>query len=234
MSYCVNCGVELDKTAKKCILCGVQVNNPCQPVDETSPLPYPSRVNPLPPFNRLYSSQLLSLLLLLPAVVCLMANLVIKDGGFWAAYPLGALALLWVYFAFPLLWTKPLPILIVVSDTVATLFYIFLIAYTSGDTGWFFRLALPLVLLVGLLVAAIVAASGKRRLKGLYLSIAILGALAVLMVGVEAILDLYLIGAIQLFWSLVPMSACMTLIIVLGIIARSPKMIEELKRRLHI
>ena len=28
MSYCVNCGVELDKSAEKCVLCGTAVLNP--------------------------------------------------------------------------------------------------------------------------------------------------------------------------------------------------------------
>ena len=28
MSYCVNCGVELEKGAKKCPLCGTEVINP--------------------------------------------------------------------------------------------------------------------------------------------------------------------------------------------------------------
>ena len=37
MSYCVNCGVELDKTCSVCPLCNTKVINPNQPVDTVSP-----------------------------------------------------------------------------------------------------------------------------------------------------------------------------------------------------
>ena len=45
MSYCVNCGVELEKSEKKCPLCGVEVINPAQPPEDKEPRqrPYPNR-----------------------------------------------------------------------------------------------------------------------------------------------------------------------------------------------
>ena len=39
MSYCVNCGVELDKTCSVCPLCNTKVINPNQPVNTVSPKP---------------------------------------------------------------------------------------------------------------------------------------------------------------------------------------------------
>ena len=41
MSYCVNCGVELDKTCGSCPLCNTPVYNPNQPVDTESVKPFP-------------------------------------------------------------------------------------------------------------------------------------------------------------------------------------------------
>ena len=40
MSYCVNCGVELDVTASACPLCNTKVYNPNQPVATDVPPPY--------------------------------------------------------------------------------------------------------------------------------------------------------------------------------------------------
>ena len=37
MSYCVNCGVELDASAKKCPLCDTPVYNPKAPEPEKQP-----------------------------------------------------------------------------------------------------------------------------------------------------------------------------------------------------
>ena len=44
MSYCVNCGVKLAPSEKKCPLCGVPVVNPRDPWVEPSHRPYPKQV----------------------------------------------------------------------------------------------------------------------------------------------------------------------------------------------
>ena len=41
MSYCVNCGVELDASATKCPLCDTPVYNPKAPEPEKQPSPFP-------------------------------------------------------------------------------------------------------------------------------------------------------------------------------------------------
>ena len=49
MSYCVNCGVELDPSAGICPLCHTPVVNPGRPVDEEAPPRFPlvKDMNPL-------------------------------------------------------------------------------------------------------------------------------------------------------------------------------------------
>ncbi len=44
MSYCVNCGVELDKSAKKCALCQAPVINPMDYDSSSASAPYPDKV----------------------------------------------------------------------------------------------------------------------------------------------------------------------------------------------
>ena len=41
MSYCVNCGVELDKTAKECALCNTPVMNPREVIAQNAKTPFP-------------------------------------------------------------------------------------------------------------------------------------------------------------------------------------------------
>ena len=48
MSYCVNCGVELDATAERCPLCHTPVQNPRQPVDHDRPRPFPPERQEVP------------------------------------------------------------------------------------------------------------------------------------------------------------------------------------------
>ena len=45
MSYCVNCGVELESSEKCCPLCGLEVQNPRQPYDDRIVRPYPRRLH---------------------------------------------------------------------------------------------------------------------------------------------------------------------------------------------
>lgn len=48
MSYCVNCGVELDSTAQACPLCHTPVFNPNELVDRKSPTPFPVERSEVP------------------------------------------------------------------------------------------------------------------------------------------------------------------------------------------
>ena len=65
MSYCVNCGVELEKSEQRCPLCGVEVINPAEPFDFTDVRPYPKHVERLNArIDRRYTATFLSLLLL--------------------------------------------------------------------------------------------------------------------------------------------------------------------------
>ena len=63
MSYCVNCGVELEKSEKKCPLCGVEVINPKEPPQDKEPRqrPYPNRIEELSVnINKQFAAALLS------------------------------------------------------------------------------------------------------------------------------------------------------------------------------
>ena len=52
MSYCVNCGVELDATASVCPLCQTPVCNPRCPVNREAPLPFPGNRQEVAPVSR--------------------------------------------------------------------------------------------------------------------------------------------------------------------------------------
>ena len=60
MSYCVNCGVELDATARACPLCHTPVQNPNQPVDAELPPPFPSRRKEVQPASKKELALLIS------------------------------------------------------------------------------------------------------------------------------------------------------------------------------
>ena len=101
MSYCVNCGVELDDSAKKCALCGAPVLNPyLDEPEEALPPPYPDRLALPEGTNRRYIAFLVSMVLLIPNLICGVANLLILDSGVWSAYIVSSSLLFWVFSLF--------------------------------------------------------------------------------------------------------------------------------------
>ncbi|POP37806.1 hypothetical protein C3R19_12960, partial [Blautia producta] len=75
MSYCVNCGVELDKTCKVCPLCNTKVINPKQPPDTAAPKPFPSLEGHAEQVPRRDITILMTVILATTAVVCGLLNL---------------------------------------------------------------------------------------------------------------------------------------------------------------
>lgn len=74
MSYCVNCGVELDATAAACPLCNTKVYNPNQPVATEVPTPYPTVKGAVEPVKAKEFTILMTIILLTTAVVCVLLN----------------------------------------------------------------------------------------------------------------------------------------------------------------
>ena len=75
MSYCVNCGVELDVTASACPLCNTKVYNPNQPVATDVPPPYATVKGHTEPVKMKEFTILMSIVLVVTSLVCLFLNL---------------------------------------------------------------------------------------------------------------------------------------------------------------
>ena len=107
MSYCVNCGVELDATASFCPLCHTPVQNPNQPVDTTSPRPYPQERKEVPPVARGQLAILLTTVLLSVAVCCWVLNrFFLPTQRLWSMYVIGAVVMIWIWAVPPMLIHK--------------------------------------------------------------------------------------------------------------------------------
>ena len=238
MSYCVNCGVELDRTAACCALCGTEVCNPSQPVDMTAPKPFPEEMQPPPPNNRPLIAGLLAALLSLPVLVCLVTNLVF-GGGTWSVYPIGGIVLFWVLTAGPLLSRKPRPVPLIALDAFAVLVYLFVIAALGGQglivgLHWYLRLALPIVVVVAAATLFPVAYLRRYRADGLVTSAILFVDAGLALVGIELALSFFAGHPFQLSWSWIVLISCLAMSVALLIIDRSPHLLAELRRRLHV
>ncbi len=89
MSYCVNCGVELEASLKECPLCNTPIINPKQPGPIMGPGPYPASKGQVEVVKRKDLGILLSVVLSATSITCLLLNLFVFQGSLWSFLVIG-------------------------------------------------------------------------------------------------------------------------------------------------
>lgn len=187
MSYCVNCGVELDDSAKKCVLCGTTVVNPAKAEAEEIPTaPFSEEVYLPKTVKKRFLAGLISLIMLVPNMACLLVNVLVLPGTLWSVHILSTSLLLWVIFVLPLFKKERKTYFMWAFDTVAVGAYSFLLMNTFGLTEWYLRCALPIVALISAMVLFYIVWVRKKKRSGILKALAICAevALAFLFSGV--------------------------------------------------
>ncbi|MHC1694852.1 MAG: DUF6320 domain-containing protein [Eubacteriales bacterium] len=234
MSYCVNCGVELDKTADKCVLCGTCVVNPTCEVDRVSPKPYASAIATLLPIYHRVAAFILGMSLASINIVCIVINLLVPTNGMWWVIVAGISVLIWVSAGFPLLTPGLSKYIYVLIITGALAGNMVLIGLFSGYFGWVFRLAIPIVLFGAFLVLTVMFLKNrfKLRLLGTYASIScVIGAYSI---GIELFIDLFVFASVRLSWSVIVMACCVSIMFMLLALSKTKTWKEEAKKRLRM
>jgi hypothetical protein len=235
MSYCVNCGVELDKSEKTCPLCGVEVLNPRQPYDEKAFRPYPRQLDPIiNRINRRFTGAIISICIAFPAVLCVVINLILDGKATWSLIAAGALALVWLCVVPYYLFRKPHLTVIFLPIAAGLTLYLLLLATVFQSYDWYGTLALPIILVTSFLVYLNGILIELHVLRGFFIPAAILASCGTMVVCIEMIVKWYLNGEIQVSWSLFALLPCLAAALVCMAIGRRQSIREEIKRRLHI
>ena len=145
MSYCVNCGVELDETEKECPLCLVEVLNPISPYNPRAERHYPD----LPIYGFKQNGQdlvpPLALLMSVPISLSIVLDLLTSGRISWSFYVAASLLLLTVFVLPPLAMNmnQPKAMLCIFLDYVGILAYLYAVDYWIAG-NWFWNVAMPL------------------------------------------------------------------------------------------
>lgn len=233
MSYCVNCGVELDKTCGKCPLCHTPVYNPNQPVDQLSPPPFPIQKGIEKPEEHKEFTVLMSIVFATISIVCFILNHFIFELGSWSLYVIGICALLWI-FLIPLFFPERIPAplwLLLCSCGIAS--YLAMIAWLHPGQGWYQDIALPVTVLaaLGTLIFHYFAFERKSSLLlrvGLFL-----GIITALCVAIELLIEWHYDVPPMLTWSAIVLACGAALDIVLLTISYLKGVRAELRKRMH-
>ena len=233
MSYCVNCGVELDNSEKQCPLCQTEIINPRSEQQEYSTRPYPSSLEHIAKrIDRQFFASLASVIMLIPMLITLLLNLLDGGGVSWSGYVWGALLMLFAWLILPFFFRRRHIILFLTADCLAAALYLFLIETSSGGS-WFLTLGLPITgaAAVCIIGTAAVFMHGKRT-GNLRKSAWVFAVVGLFCLAVDFLVGFKLTGNVHFKWSLFVLIPCLALSACALLLERRKNLREEIRRRL--
>ena len=217
MSYCVNCGVELDASATKCPLCDTPVYNPKAPEPEKQPSPFPKEKGQVEVVKRKDLGVLLTVIVLATAVTCGLLNAFVFRSSLWSLAVIGIVLVLWVIMIPVVIYTRQPIYLSILLDGVAVIVY----------------LGLPIVLLVTAVVEAVTFCMRRLPMSFLTGALYLISGIAVLCVGLELLIDRFLRQEIALGWSAIVLTICVIVDITIATLLSRRRLRNAVRRRLH-
>ena len=165
--YCVQCGVHLADTEKACPLCGTRCYHPDLPLPSCAPL-YPRHTHPQPQVNPLGVMSALTLLTLIPLVICLLCDWQGNHQLTWSGFAIGAIVLFYELFLLPGWFKKPNPVIFVPCGFAAAALYLLYIDLCTHGS-WFLGFAFPLIGGIGLICTVLITLLQYLRRGKLYI-----------------------------------------------------------------
>lgn len=201
--YCINCGVKLADTEKKCPLCGTVPFHPDIDRPQAEEL-YPNDRYPVvQQLSRTGALIIVSTMFLIPLLITLLCDLSISGRVTWSGYVIGALLMSYVLLVLPFWFKKPNPVIFVPCDFAAIGAFLFYINY-AVEGSWFLTFALPLVGFLALLVTAVIALLRYVRRGTLYIFGGAVIALGLFMPLMECLIN-WTFSHRFVWWSIYPL-----------------------------
>lgn len=239
MSYCVNCGVELDASARECPLCNTPVLNPGEIEKHTRRnyqvprSPFPEEKGQVETVKRKDFGILLSVVVLATVVTCGVLNIFVFTGALWSLAVIGACVILWVIMIPVVIYSKLSIYFSLLFDGAAVALYLYMLTFLSGSSGWFMGLGLPIAVLVTALAELMTLCIRRLPRTFLTVSLYLFTATGLLCLGLEMLIRWYLERQIFLRWSAVVLTVCVILDIAVITMLSRRRLRNEVRKRLH-
>lgn len=232
MSYCVNCGVELESSEQCCPLCQTEVLNPKAPWQEPASRPYSHHVDTIMKrIDRRYFATLAALLLSIPCIVTVLVDIISGGGLTWSAYVIGAVAVAYIMVLLPFFFKKYHAVIFLGADCAAVLLYLLFIEKVNGG-HWFLGLGLPLTVAASVCVLVLALLFTKAQMSPIVKSGAIMIVIGLFVVCAEIVISAYAYGAARFAWSLYALIPCVILGAVLLVLEHRKNLKERIRKRL--
>lgn len=230
--YCVNCGVKLADTEKNCPLCGVTAFHPDIVRAEAEHF-YPT--NPVQAYriNRIPVMVVITAIFLLSFMTTLLCDYQLNRTISWSGYVMGGLLVAYVSIVLPCWFRSPNPAIFVPCSFATVGLYVYYINAVTGG-NWFLSFALPIVVTMGAIIAAVATLMRYVPKGGLYIFGGAFTAIGVFLPIMELLLNLTFELKKFIGWSLYPLVALVLLGGILIYLAISRNAREKMERKFFI
>ena len=156
MSYCVNCGVELDLSAKKCALCSTPVVNPNIQLDGDKKKPFADELVIPNAMQKKFVAFIITMIFLIPNIVLFFVNVFFLSEQRWSLYVFATSVLLWALTVLPFYMKKQNPYVLLAVDTVALFSYNLFFRLMGHESPMLFGCITGIILTVSLLTLVLI------------------------------------------------------------------------------
>jgi hypothetical protein len=210
MTYCPDCGVEIGNAAK-CPLCGAKnpkaeqtLEQECAEAQDSLRPGFFGKVEGVealtPQEGRKIAWEVISVAFTIAVIALSLINLLIAGRLSWSLYPVSAFAFLWILLT-AILVMHPASALRYILGALAPLIFLLALGVFTGDVSWAWRLAVPIAVFTELVAAGVGLSIRNAKRKGLNIFAYILVGAAMICIGVEIFVSLFVAGRIRLGWS---------------------------------
>ncbi len=199
---CYKCGANIPEGNGFCGNCGAAAPVVPAPGEENKPENKSYSFFKSPGKNAKSFAAIATALMVFPASLCGVIDLILHRNDGWSLYVIGALMVAWMVIVYPVLNITPAPVTALLSFFSVVTYGLFI----AGRVGFFERLykvGLPLMVLLAIFVAVDSALAGSGKLKGLRAVTVVSLEAVVYMIALEAAIDFNVTGAVNLRWSLI-------------------------------
>lgn len=234
MSYCVNCGVELNNDLTFCPLCNTPVINPREiPVVSRKAPAFPKEKGQVDVVKRKDFAILLTIVLSSTAITCALLNIFVFNNMLWSVPIIGICAVIWVLAIPAVIYTKLTLYWSFFLDGIAVNCYLYALTFITKKDDWFFFLGMPIVLLLTLLLEVFLFLFVHIPISILTTSLYVFAEIAIFCIVLELLIKNYLNQPLGLSWSAIVLTICSIIVIALITLLSRARLRNAVRRRLH-
>jgi hypothetical protein len=234
MSYCTNCGVELDDGLTTCPLCGFASDNSGNKKSTDKSELYPSDIILLyKKENRKHIWELSGVISFSGIAVCTIVDLVIRKSLSWSMYADTSIFASWVCLTLILLAFRKY-FIIIPGFLLTILTSLFLFDLFSPPVNWFYGIGLPLTFTLFVAVSIMIVLWKVANFKGFNILAFAFVVLSGFCIVSEVFIDKYLFNSVEIRWSAIVAISILPIALVLLFVHYRMKRGKRLDSYFHV